>query len=173
MNESRHLRRKENSMQEILRLLLAVLVLLTGCGKTEEALPPEIGFRFTWQDTQIVMNTDAAEILEALGEPVSYTEEASCAFDGMDKTYYFGSFYMTTYPENGKDYVYSLWFADDSVATEEGIRIGDSQEAVERVYDRECFNGDNAYILEKGESRLTIILTDGVVSSVLYEAVLT
>lgn len=160
-------------MQEILRLLLAVLVLLTGCGKTEEALPPEIGFRFTWQDTQIVMNTDAAEILEALGEPVSYTEEASCAFDGMDKTYYFGSFYMTTYPENGKDYVYSLWFADDSVATEEGIRIGDSQEAVERVYDRECFNGDNAYILEKGESRLTIILTDGVVSSVLYEAVLT
>lgn len=155
-------------MKSLFRLLLSILVLLTGCSSSEPVKDEEL--TFLYNETRITMKADAEPILTALGEAMRYTEEPSCAFDGMDKTYYYGSFYLTTYPENGKDHVYSLWFADDSVTTEEGIRIGDSQSSVEQVYGAESYNGSNAYILTKGNAKLTIILTDGVVSSVLYES---
>lgn len=157
-------------MKDVIRLILAILIFLSGCSSEEPVKDEEI--LFTYNETQIVMKAEAEPVIAALGEPKSYTEEPSCAFDGMDKTYYYGSFYMTTFPENGKDYVYSLWFADDTAATAEGIRIGDTQETVEQAYGAEIYNGTNAYILTKGNTRLTILLTDGVVSSVLYEAVI-
>ena len=74
-----------------------------------------------------------------------------------------------TCPMDGKDCIYSLWFVDDSIATGEGIRIGSSQTEVEAACGAGCFDGNNAYIQNRGNSRLTVILTDGAVSSVRYE----
>ncbi len=163
-------------MKRIISLLLALLLLFTlaGCGEKEEggsSEPKDLGYTFTAKETKIAMNQEASAILSALGDPVSYTEEASCAFEGLDKTYYYGGFYLTTYPENDKDYVYTLWFADDTVSTEEGIYIGSTKEEVEKAYGAEGFNGENSYTYKKGDSKLVIILTDGAVSSVQYEAI--
>ncbi|HIT34703.1 MAG TPA: hypothetical protein IAC31_08800 [Candidatus Faecousia intestinigallinarum] len=130
------------------------------------------GFSFTYNGATIAINAPAAPILEALGEPKSYTEEASCAFDGLDKTYYFGSFYMNTYPGEDQDYVFGFWFADDSVSTQEGIYIGATQAEVEEAYGADSYNGSNAYIVTKGETKLTVILTDGLVSSIQYDMIL-
>ncbi len=129
------------------------------------------GYLFQHNGTQIAMKADAAPILAALGEPVSYTEETSCAFVGLDKTYYFGSFYLQTYPEGDKDFVHGLWFADDSVSTPEGIYIGATQAQVEAAYGTEGYNGSNAYVMPKDGMQLTVILTDGAVSSVQYTAI--
>ena len=111
-------------------------------------------------------------MLEALGEPKSYTEESSCAFEGLDKTYYYGSFYLSTYPMGGKDFVYVLWFADDTVTTAEGIRIGSTQAQVETAYGKDAFNGTNAFEMSKGSSKLTILITDGIVSGIRYEGII-
>ena len=119
----------------------------------------------------ITLSAEAAPIIDALGEPRSYTEEPSCAFDGMDKTYYYGSFYISTYPLDGKDYIYNLWFADDGVATDEGIRIGSSQSQVEDTYGKECFNGTNSFVMTKGQSRLVILIEDDTVSCIRYEVI--
>ena len=89
----------------------------------------------------------------------------------LDKTYYYGSFYLATYPMDGKDYVYTLWFADDTVATADGIRIGSTQAQVETVYGADAFNGTNAFEMTKGSSKLTILITDGIVSGVRYEGI--
>lgn len=153
----------------IYTLTIMLLILCTGCGEDQQSQAPEIpGYSFTYNGALIPINADAAPIIAALGEPKSYTEETSCAFDGLDKTYYYGSFYLTTYPTDGKDYVYTLWFADDSISTKEGIRIGSTQAEVERAYGAESFDGNNAYILVRGETKLTVILTDGIVSSIQY-----
>ena len=128
-------------------------------------------YTFTYGGTKIAMNADAAPVIEALGEPKSYTEEESCAFEGLDKTYFFGSFYLQTYPEGDKDYVYCLWLVDDSVETEEGIYIGASQADVEKVYGAEWYNGKNAYIVKSGDCTLTVLLENGVVNSISYNAV--
>ncbi len=149
-------------------LLAAVMVFsLAGCGATEPNQQEE-NFSFTYNGTKITLDAEAAPIIDALGEPRSYTEEPSCAFDGMDKTYYYGSFYLSTYPLNGKGYVYSIWFADDSVSTNDGIRIGLSQEQVEAICGADCFDGTNAYIQVRGSFKLTVLMDEGAVSSIQY-----
>lgn len=160
-------------MHKITVYLLAAVLLLTlvGCGSDNSASRQE-NFTFTYHEIPIVPGAEAAPVIQALGEPQSYTEEPSCAFDGMDKTYCYGGFYLTTFPMDGKDYVYSVWFADDSVATEEGIRIGSTQPEAEAVYGTDCFGGTNRYVQIKGGSRRMILLTDGLVSSVQYEVIL-
>lgn len=147
---------------------LSILLCLTGCGGAD--VPPD--YSFTFGDIQIAMNAEAAPILAALGEAKGYTEERSCAFTGLDKTYDYGSFCLTTCPIDGEDFVYSLWFADDSVSTEEGIRIGSPQADVRMAYGGEHYNGINTYIMEGQKMKLTIILTDGIVTGVRYDAVI-
>ena len=153
-------------------LLLAIMLFsLAGCGAAEPNQQEE-NFSFTYNGTKITLGAEAAPVIDALGEPRSYTEEPSCAFDGKEKTYYYGSFYLSTYPLDGKDYVYNLWFADDGVATDEGIRIGSAQSLVEDACGKECFNGTNSFALTKGRSRLVILIEEGPVSSVRYEVFL-
>ena len=160
-------------------LVLSMALCFAACGETapatqptgNSAVPAE-SYSFQHNGVRIAMHADAAPILAALGEPISCTEETSCAFDGLDKTYYYGSIYLQTYPVGDKDYVFSAWFMDDGVATEEGIYIGCDQQTVEGAYGAECFNGTNAYIVDQGTGKLTVILTDGVVSSIQYDAVI-
>lgn len=152
-------------------LAVAMLLCFAGCDGAAPAVQPD-GLTFTYNEMQIALNTDAAPVIAALGEPKSYTEQTSCAFDGLDKTYFYGSFYLATYPLDGKDYVYSVWFVDDNVSTEEGIRIGNSQAEVETVFGAACFDGSNVYKLTKGVTQLSIVLTDGVVSSIQYETII-
>ena len=175
-------------MKKIFALILALTMVfaLAACGgetapETTEApapaldaptLPDPASWKYTVQGVEILMHAPAAPVLEALGEPVSYTEEASCAFTGLDKTYFFGGFYLQTYPIDDADYIYSVWLVDDSSETPEGIYIGASQAEVEAAYGTEGFNGDNAYIMSGTTSTLTIIMDSGVVSSIQYDAVI-
>ncbi len=131
----------------------------------------ETGLAFVYQGISIQPNAPAEPILSALGEPKSYTEEASCAFDGLDKTYYYGSFYLQTYPAEDGERVYCLWLVDDAVTTPEGVYIGATEQQVKDAYGEENLDG-NACIVTKGDCKLTLILTDGAVSSIQYDAIL-
>jgi hypothetical protein len=132
----------------------------------------EEGFCFLYNCTEIKLYAPAEPIVEALGEPRKYTESPSCAFDGLDKTYFYGSFYMDTYPDDGHDFVYGWWFADDSISTQEGIYIGATQADVEKAYGADCFNGENAYIITRNGGTLTIIVEEGIVTSIQYAIIL-
>ena len=171
-------------MKKIFALILALAMVLTlaACGgesapeTTAPAAkapmaPDASSWKYTVRGVDILMHADAAPILEALGEPVSYTEEASCAFTGLDKTYNYGGFFLNTYPIGDQDYIYGVCLMDDSSTTPEGIYIGASQAEVEAAYGTEGFNGSNAYILKGTTSTLTIILDGGVVTSIQYDAV--
>lgn len=168
-------------------LALAMMACFAACGSTEATnnggnagtsstqngdtpVAATDGYVFTYNGMDIAMHAEATDIIAALGEPKTYTEEASCAFTGLDKTYFYGSFYVQTYPVGDKDYIFSVWFADDSVSTQEGVYVGMTQADVEAKYGTEGFNGSNAYIMNKGASTLTVILKDGVVSSIQYDA---
>ena len=135
---------------------------------TTPSAPAEDGFAFTYKGTEITLHAPAAPIVSALGEPVKYTESTSCAFEGLDKSYYYGSFYLETYPKNGEDFVYGWWFADDSVTTQEGIYIGATQAEVEKAYGTEGYNGTNAFTIKKADGTLTVIMEDGAVTSIQY-----
>lgn len=172
-------------MKKLICLILAVLTVLcfaacgssdttTNNGGSQSANVPVAatdGYVFNHNGTKIAMHAEAAPIIAVLGEPKTYTEEASCAFTGLDKTYFYGSFYLQTYPIGEKDYIFGVWFADDSVSTDEGVYVGMPQADVEAAYGTDGYNGTNAYKMTKGKSSLTVIIKDGVVSSVQYDAV--
>lgn len=157
-------------------LVLSMFFCLAGCQSGGEGQQNQSGgdnaaeqiFSFTYKDVTMKLADPAEPILEKLGEPIKYTESASCAFDGLDKSYYYGSFYLETYPQGDKDFVYGWWFADDSVSTPEGIYIGSAQADVEKAYGAENFNGTNAFTVKEGNGTLTIILEEGVVTSIQY-----
>jgi len=160
-------------MKDIIGLILAVLILFGGCGNdTSGSTEEKRKLELTTQDITIQIPADAAPVLQALGEPIQYTEVPSCAFEGMEKTYFYGSFYITTRPEAGKESICTLWFADDSIATDEGVRIGDPREAVEAAYGTNCRKEEDEYVIEGDDSKLTILVKDGSVSHILYEEII-
>ncbi len=138
---------------------------------TEGAADDAGMYTFTYKGTTIDLKEAADAICEALGEAKSYTEETSCAFDGLDKNYTYTSFIMTTYPDGDTDRVNSITLLDDTVSTADGICIGDSKDKVEEVYGADAFNGVNAYIMTEGDAQLTIIIDNDKVSSIQYTAV--
>lgn len=131
----------------------------------------EAPLAFVYQGTTIAVNAPAEPILAALGEPKSYTEETSCAFDGLDKTYFYGSFYLQTYPAEDGERVFCLWLVDDAVSTPEGIYIGSTEQQVKDAYGEDSLDGTTC-VVTRGDCKLTLILTDGAVSSIQYDAIL-
>lgn len=163
-------------MKKIIAMLLAMAMLLcfAACetpnipDTPDNTEPVQDSFTFTYKGTKIALHAPAADVVAALGEPKTYSESTSCAFEGLDKSYGYGSFYLETYPIGDKDYVYGWYFVDDMVENDEGICIGSSKADVEAVYGAENYNGTNAFEVTKGSGKLTIILENDVVSSVQY-----
>lgn len=129
------------------------------------------GFTFTTNGVEIYMDEDAAPVIEGLGEYKDYTESSSCAFEGMDKSYFYGSYYVLTGSLSGREFISGLYFVDDTVETDEGLCIGDSKDKVEQLYGTDGFNGSNAYVMDKGPSKLTIILEGDEVSGITYTVI--
>ncbi len=124
-------------------------------------------FEFLSGTTAISIDQDMADVLAALGEAQSYFEAASCAFDGLDKTYTYPGFVITTRPEETGDFVNSILLTDDSVTTAEGIYIGSTKDDVIAAYG-ESSGTEGVMNYTRGNTTLNIILKDDVVASIEY-----
>ncbi len=127
------------------------------------------GYAFVYDDVVIEINAPAAPVLEKLGEANSYFEAPSCAFDGIDKIYTYNSFELDTYPLDGEDFVSSVLFKDDTVATMEGICIGDSAEKLAEAYGETSTEEDGKTVYCKDGIKLCFIIEDGCISSIEYK----
>lgn len=171
-------------MKKILAILLSLIFIFafTACGtkpadeskgdtNKPAANTDEAGYYFTTPNgVKVEFDVPAKAVLDAIGGDPSYEESASCAFEGLDKTYGYGGYFITTYPNGDKDYIYSAWFVDDSITTAEGIYVGSSKADVEAAYGAGCIDGDSA-TLTKGNTELVIILEDDAVVEIQYQAV--
>lgn len=177
-------------MKKLAMLLIAGVLacgLMVGCGDSGASSDAQqSGDAATSQDTQttkgdvytydlngtkVALHAEMAPIVEDLGEADSYFESESCAFQGLDKVYTYGSVVITTYPVDNVDYVYSIELKDDTVETAEGICIGASKDDVTAAYGDPAEDTGTALVYEKGESTLSFILEDDAVSSIVYTAV--
>lgn len=116
----------------------------------------------------VSVNDNMADVLAALGEPLSYFEAASCAFEGMDKTYTYSGFTITTQPgEDLQDYVSLILLTDDSVTTPEGVHIGCSADDVTAAYG-EGSRTEAVISYTKGGSAMNFVLDGDKVISIEY-----
>ncbi|MCM1264348.1 MAG: hypothetical protein NC313_16680 [Butyrivibrio sp.] len=138
----------------------------TESGQTPAAVK---GYVFSYNGVSVTMDAEAAPIIEALGEPASYFEAASCAFEGLDKMYTYNGFELDTYPTNDADYVSALILKDDSVSTAEGVCIGDSLEKMQQTYgDGEASGGMTVYA--KDGMKLCFILQEDEIVAIEYRS---
>lgn len=128
------------------------------------------GFAYVMNGTEIIPNAKMEPIVAALGEADSFFESDSCAFQGKDKVYTYGSVVINTYPENEVDYVYTIELKDDTVSTAEGIYVGSSVEDVKAKYGEPKEDTGVALVYEKGTSTLNFSYEDGAVTSIVYRA---
>ncbi len=164
-------------MKKYISLALAFLLALalTACGgdpkPTEQATSP-YAFPVATADGYVLkLDADMAQVLEVLGKPTSYFEAASCAFDGLDKTYTYAGFTITTRPDGDKDYVNDILLTDDTVATAEGVHIGSSISDVTAAYGEQEPDGNALIYSREGVTLLFLLDGDKVMSIEYYPAV--
>lgn len=176
-------------MKKLAVLLIAGVLacgLLAGCGdsktgadapqgdtKTEQGGQASSGnvYSYDLNGTKVALHAEMAPIVDKLGEADSYFESESCAFQGLDKVYTYGSVVITTYPVDKVDYVYSIELKDDTVETAEGVCIGSSKEDVIGAYGDPADETGTALVYKKGESTLSFMLEGDKVNSIVYTAV--
>ena len=126
----------------------------------------------TYRDCPLPMNAEFAPLLDFLGEPDSYFEATSCAFDGLDKTYTYAGLEIITYPDGDQDFISSVRILDNSAATPEGITIGSTQEDVTAAYGEGFQAIGKQYVYEDGDAELSVLFDDGGTAiSVEYTAI--
>lgn len=131
----------------------------------------DVEYVFVSGSVTIKMNEAADAILSALGEPNSTYESPSCAFQGNDYYYDYGSFELSAYDEGEGQFVYSVFLKDDLVETPEGLCIGSAEADVVSLYGEGGKLDSGNYSYTDGNCKLMIFITDGVVSSIEYTAV--
>lgn len=125
-------------------------------------------YQITYQGADLYVNEDMAEVIQVLGEPDSYFESESCAFQGMDKVYDYGSVVINTYPENEADYILTIELKDDMVETPEGIAIGSAKDKVLEAYGTADQENSASLSYVKGHCTLSFIMENDVVSAITY-----
>ena len=158
-------------MKQISLFLLAAIMLLSlvGCGSTDID-PQEENFSFTYNGIKITLGAEAAPIIDALGEPRSYTEEPSCAFEGLDKTYGYGSFELDTYELEGKDYIAGVFFCDDLIETPEGVCLFETKADMTKAYGENYVEEMGMLVYEKEGMKLKFILEGNEITSIEYSS---
>lgn len=126
------------------------------------------GYVFVFNDTTIEIDADMAPVLANLGEPASYYEAESCAFEGLDKIYTYDDFEIETYPQGEKDYISIILFKTDAITTPEGIYVGSTQEELEEAYGSDYVEEKGMRVYKKDGMKLCFIVTNGDVTSIQY-----
>ncbi len=125
-------------------------------------------YTFKTGGTEVAVGQDMADALSALGDPNEYFEAESCAFEGLDKTYTYSGFVITTYPDGDKDFINSIRLTDDSASTQEGAYIGCTADQVKDLYGESQGDLPTSLSYTKGGTTLNFILENDAVISIEY-----
>lgn len=101
-------------------------------------------------------------------EEGTYSEIPSCAFEGTDNVSTFAHVEITSAQVNGVETVYSVYFLDPEVKTQEGIAISDDRNKVIETYGSDYEELGNKITYTKGDVQLSFIIENDVVTSVEY-----
>jgi len=126
------------------------------------------GYEFVWGTVRIAINQKADDILKSLGDAESIFEQDSCAYQGKDRIYSYGSFELSTYPVGKEEHVSSVYFLDKNAQTEEGIKIGSSYTEMIKAYGKDYQVENEVYRYQKDGMELVFYMTGKTVDGIEY-----
>ena len=129
--------------------------------------------KLTYRGTDFVIGQAIDLSKFTLDVDYTYFESADCASAdgelGWDITFTGGSVEIRTTPEDGKQQVRNIYVYDDTVATPEGVSVGNTVDQVKAVYGEPKDTTDIAMIYEVAEDCiLDFLIKDGVVYQIDY-----
>lgn len=134
-----------------------------------EAKEEKTAYTFVSNGTEILLDTEAAPVLKALGTPNQTFEQDSCAYQGKDKVYTYSGFQVGVYPVNGVDKISFVYLLDDTVSTPEGIKVGSTVDQVIQAYGKDYTELFGTYRYTLGNTELSIYTKNKVVDAVEYQ----
>lgn len=183
-------------MKKIIAVLLSIIMLcaLTACGEpagqpehttsapavdttaavestTEPAAettaatePEEAGFVFTFGGVELTPGQpfDAASLPAA----ESVYQVPSCAIEGTDNVYNYGTIEVTAFDDGTGEVIYSVYIVDANTPTNEGLYIGDTLAQVTGIYGDDGVQENGQITYRKGDTLLVIILDGEYVASI-------
>ena len=124
----------------------------------------EPGFVFTFEGVELI----PGQIFDAsvLPEPASLYQVPSCAIDGTDNVYNYGTIEVTAFNDGTQEIIYSVYIIDANTPTTEGLYIGDTLDMVVSAYGEDYTKEGNQVTYQKGDTLLIVILDGDYVRSI-------
>ena len=151
-------------MKKVFKVLLLVillvgnLVFLTACG--EEKSSSSSSSSETKTKAGLSIKYDGVNVVP---------EIPSCAFDGVDKVYNYSNVEITVAEVNGTPTVYSVYFKDDTISTNEGVKISDSKDLMLEKYGEDYKNTlSNKYDYTNENVELSFIVENDIITGIEY-----
>ena len=121
-------------------------------------------FSFTFVGVELIPGQpfDAS----ALPEPESVYQVPSCAIEGTDNVYNYGTIEVTAFNDGSGEVIYSVYIVDANTPTDEGLYIGDMVQHVTAAYGEDCVRENGQITYRKGETLLVLIMDGDYVMSI-------
>lgn len=167
-------------MKKLLAFLLAAVMLLAlaACQNDTPTTPDapkepdgkgnvtEGAYSFTLGGVELIPGT--AFDASALPEAESVTQVPSCANQGTDNLYNYGTVEVTAFNDGSGEVIYSVYIFDPNTPTPEGLYLGDGLEQVETLYGTDYTTDGTQLTFQKGETLLILLLENDQVISIDY-----
>ncbi len=121
-------------------------------------------YSFTFEGVELIPGEkfDAS----ALPEAQNVFTVPSCALEGTDNVYSYGTIEVTAYDEGNGEHIYSVYIVDANITTNEGLALGDSKDKVIELYGENFTDNNGEYTYKKGNTLLVIVFQNDTVLSI-------
>lgn len=176
-------------MKKVLIVIIAIIVIVAICvgvyfltnGSKETNSPAENGVNTAENSSENTikleyegkdMTPGAVFSRDIFGEELTYSEVPSCAGQGTDKVYNYGSYEITAYQDGDQEKIYSVYFIDDQITTTEGVKISDDSSVMFEKYGDNYEQTGNQYTYTSGNVELSFIVENDFIRSITYTLVI-
>ena len=158
----------------VIVLIIGVIVYMstnktetTDTDGTSKTAQEEIeSYAFNYNGKEIKLGAEFSR--EEFGQELGYSEVPSCAFEGVDKTYTYEDYEITTYQDGDKEKIRTIYLLNENAQTEEGVKITDSLDDLKSKYKEEPTISDNKYTYTKGDTSIEFIVENEIITSIEY-----
>ena len=176
-------------MKKALIVIIAIIVIVAICvgvyfltnGSKETNSPAENGVNTAENSSENTikleyegkdMTPGAVFSRDIFGEELTYSEVPSCAGQGTDKVYNYGSYEITAYQDGDQEKIYSVYFIDDQITTTEGVKKSDDSSVMFEKYGDNYEQTGNQYTYTSGNVELSFIVENDFIRSITYTLVI-
>ena len=101
----------------------------------------------------------------------SVFEVPSCAIEGTDNLYNYGTFELTAFNDGTGEVIYSIFFIDPNITTDEGLALGDDVTKMVELYGESYTQEGTAYVYTSGNTILSILVQNDTITSIEFRMV--